>query len=502
MSEIQHFQRRHPGLGRAGCLLVALAVLWTSACDSQRARKPPSSAIWLGSNAPLLEASHLSRLRAAGVDELFLQAAELSSSGSLAQRFELPRLPPGTTATLVLTGALDPLAVDVESLAADLRQLRFEAEGEGIVPLGFHFDLLEVGSRSAYAEMFGELRPKLGGSSYLSASAPRQWVGSVGYAELSKATDFLVVFLYGQRVHELEDLAAWDQTEIERQLQQIEALAQPYLLGLVTLGTATHLTSGGQVRARTTRISLPEVLWNRALKLQPGFTLAAGSRRVYEVGALRRATVGPFELKSGDRVRVVRPASADLEELGRLLGAWHTPNCLGRLYYRLAGDEERLSLSLGNLLNALDPNPATPDLELQAAVQRRIGGGYRMRFAIRNRNGEITDLSLLDNNYLQVTVKNGTVIGHRVDVGDFYRFDLLRHDSDGELERTFRNPDVIRLHLAILGGDQRVETGDLELRTRGVPELELRAVFLLSDGRNLEVGPTHWRGSEQVGGGG
>ncbi|MDX1430341.1 MAG: hypothetical protein R3282_08640, partial [Rhodothermales bacterium] len=43
------------------------------------------------------------------------------------------------------------------------------------------------------------------------------------------------------------------------------------------------------------------------------------------------------------------------------------------------------------------------------------------------------------------------VFGQRIRTGDFYRFDLYRTTDGGELERTFRRSDVVRLHVPEYG---------------------------------------------------
>ena len=169
------------------------------------------------------------------------------------------------------------------------------------------------------------------------------------------------------------------------------------------------------------------------------------------MGAGRSTRVGKWELAPGEKIRVVRAATSDLEELTRLVGAWELPHHLGQVYYRLPADEEGLSLPWATCLNALDPTPASPDLVLDVKIQRRTGRGWLVRFSITNQNGEITELSLIDNNFLQVRCLGG-LFGQRVETGDFYRYDLYRSKEDGEIERTFRRSDILRLHVPILDG--------------------------------------------------
>ncbi len=460
------------------------------------------SALWVAGDVEDFGASDLARLKAGGVDEVFVEVAHLrvKPSGLVLEPKPLPELPPSTRVTLVVGGKLEAgsigePAATAETLAETLRQLRFDVEAVGWVPVGVHLDPRQVASRRELGELLTALRGKLDKTQLLSLSIPRDWLDDPELGKVVAAADFLVGFVYGQRVYEREASEAWDFIQMEENLQLLEATGTPYLLGLVTLGTATHLSPKGRVLARTTNLSLPELLWNRDLELRPGFSLEGVNRRVYSVAAERPSTVGKWDLGRGDSVRVVRAASSDLEELFRLLGAWNIPNHLGQVYYRLPRSAERLSLSVDNLVNAIAPEPATPEVELAANVQRRTGRGWMMRFTLSNLNGETTGLSLLDSNLLRVRLEQGRF--GRVQVGDFYRYDLFR-ERGGEMERTFRQANILQLNMAILDGRQTLTSGDVEILSGNEPRITLEASFLLSDGRTLAVGPFRWQGGKAL----
>ncbi|MEM6794217.1 MAG: hypothetical protein AAF725_09555, partial [Acidobacteriota bacterium] len=325
----------------------------------------------------------------------------------------------------------------------------------------------------------------------------RGWLEDEALKSVTDGVDYVIAFLYGQRIDEPESGAAWDFTALEKSLQQLEALSVPYQLGAITLGTASHLDSGGRLKARTTHRSMLDLIDNRSLKLRPGFTLEGANRRVYSLVAERRTSLGDWQLAQGDGVRVVRSASADLEELLRLVDLWDLPGHLGQAYYRLPAETERLSLHSESLLGALEAGSASPDLEFDVSVQRRTGRGWLLRIGLANRNREFTELATLDHNYLSVTAPESRFSGTRIGTGDFQRFELLKRTANGSVA-TFRQPNVVRFFLPILEGQQRVSTGDVELIGRGEPELELEARFLLPDGRTLELGPKTWRGGSFV----
>lgn len=456
--------------------------------------RTPTSVVWLGQTSAPLEASEVARLKEAGVEEAFVHLAHFdASSADPVTLLQASQLPPSMPVTMVVSGTWgEPSEIDglAMQFAAAAQDMRFEVESEGSIPVGLHLDFTRAKSLDSLRSFLQALRGELDRGLLLSLSVPRPWLQRDGLAAVAQSVDYIVPFLYGQRVNEKETSEAWDFITLEERVQKIEALDVPYMLGVVTLGSASHLRPNGAVRGRVTPTSVQEILWNRDVKLRPSFSLDGVNRRVYEVVVEKATTVGPWSVSPGDVIRIIRAATSDLEELLRLLEAWETPHHLGQAYYRLPAPEEKLSLSLENLLNALDRTPAAPDLHLDASLQRRSGRGWLVRFSITNRNGEITELSLVDNNYLEVRCLNG-VFG-KAEVEDFYRYDLFQTNRQGEMERTFRRSPTIRLHIPILEGDQRVSSGDIEVHVDGQPRFELSGRFLLPDGRTVELGPQPW----------
>ncbi len=481
--------------------LIACALLLGACPDAWRPpEKAPGSALWMGNKAEPLASRDQALLTEAGVGEVYLTVARLepgAPSGPLV-RLEMADPPGSMPVTLALNGDWTG-SEDVEALAGEvtaaIRDLRFEVESRGGVPAGLHFDLGSVESFESYAEFLGILRQELDRNLFLSTSLKRSWIERPGVEEVVGAVDFVVAFLYGQRVNEAEDGKAWDYIELEIQLQKLEQLGVPYMIGVIGLGTATHLSESGSVRARTTRMSLQEIVWNRSLRLRPGFSLEGVNRRVYAVTAEKSTRAGKWQLSKGEGIRVVRAATSDIEELTRLVDAWGVPNHLGQVYYRLPSAEEKLSLTFENLLNALDATPAAPELELDVSLQRRTGRGWLVRLSIQNHNGEITELSLLDSNYVQARAVGGE-FSSRIKAGDFYRYELYRTREGAEPERNIRNPDLLRFHLPILEGRQQLTSGDVEIKVRGTPVLEVEGRFLLPNGKTVTVGPRIWRGGK------
>lgn len=494
-------ERARRWLPAAGLALLLASVL---ACggDWRRPVKAPGSALWLAAGSEPLTAAAISRLRELGAGELFVEAARVTGESGEVTRLSLPELPPSTPATLVI-GGVWPAAIAepeafAERLAAAAAQLRFDAEAHGLIPVGIHLDPPRVGDLERYATTVDHLRGRLDRTLFLSTSVRRGWLGDEKLEEVVAAADFTVAFLYGQLPREREDPAAWDFVQLERGLQRLQAIGGRYMLGVITLGTATlRGKDGGAVKDRTTRMTLSELLWNRALELRPGFTLEGINRQVYTVVAERATELdNGWSLGRGDEVRVVRSATSDIEELQRLRGAWPLPGLLGQVFYRAPRPGEDLSLHVDSLIAGLDPAPAAPRLELAASLQRGTGRGWLFRVSLANRNSEVTELSLIDRNWVEVAADRGAI--GRVEVGDFYRFVLFRREGDGSLEQTFRRADVVRLYLPLLEGEQTLTSGDIEIVSSREPELTLRGGVILTDGRTLELEPMVWRRGQLV----
>lgn len=469
------------GLGLAGC----------SKSSDRPARKSAAAAVWINSSSEALQPNVVSKLKEAGVEEVFLQAARFdSASGEVAPTSEPLALPPAVSCTIAVSGifrsAADPAALADKILAA-FRDLQLKVEQEDALVVGLHLDFTAVDSFESYGLLLAELRKKLSQKLFLSVTVQRAWLGNELLKPALEHTDFFVPFLFGQRIDEKEDPAAWDLAVIERSLQAADALGRPYLLGVIDLGTATWTTKSGTVKERVTRISMKDMVRTQELQLRPGFSLEGTNRRVYTFEAQRAVEVAGWPLAAGDNIRVVRVAASDLEELLRRLDLWANPNRIGQLYYRIPNSEELLSFSAESLAAALKLDSQSLDLTCEVAVQRRTGRGWLVRFTLRNNSGGFSELALLDNNYIEVQIDSGS-FGTNASAGDFQRFDLLK-ENNGKRERSFRSPDLLRLYAPMLEGQQQVVSGDIEVITSSAPTFRITGNFLLPEGKDLTLGP-------------
>lgn len=482
----------------AGMVLLTVIVLLTAACGGSgpgRLDKPATSSLWVDHRSAPLDADALGMLGGLGVGEFVVPVGRLDEDASdgLA-RLPLPTLPGSPAVTLAVLGDGPPRG-DAKAVAGVLQQLRFEIENKGWVPRGVHLDLLGVSTFEGYAAFLKTLRTELGGDLFLSISLERSALegGSERVAErlgaVLEQVDYVVAFLYGQRPIEAEELSAWDLNSVEERLKTLDTLQVPYQLGAVGIGTAFY-ESGETVLGQSSAFDLRSFLWNRNLKLRLGYSLEGGMRRLYLLDVEKPTQVGDWQLAAGDSVRIIRAGTTDLSNLVGMASSRLAERYLGVSIYRLPTVDERMSLTLENLRGALGPEPPTPDLEVRANVQRRKGSGRLFRFEIINRNGEITELSMVENNFLEIHATEGDVFGD-VEVGDFYRYDLYR-ERQGKRRRMYRDANILRLHIPVLDGEARVSTGDVEIKMRN-PQFEIYGQFLLPDGRTLKIGPYVWR---------
>lgn len=469
---------------RPGCLLAPLLLF--AGCSGPD--KEPGSALWVEpEDVALVGGSLLSRVADAHIRELFVPLADLGAGGALKRRAmpELPSLP----LTVVVAGSGRDLPKNPRAITEDLRRIFADVEALGAVPSGVHFDLDGLGAVENGAAFFKKLRRELD-AAFVSLTLRHSWVDDPKLLSLGDAVDFVVPFLYGQREDEPEAKEAWDLDVVRQRLERLEKAGVPYLLGVSGVGTATRKGPTGEVESASTEHAPHTFMWNRGLRLKPGIDPDDAGRPVYTLVAENGARAGGWEIEPSDEIRLVWPTTPYLDKLLDAVAQGGYRRLLGQLYYRLPAAEEGLSITVENIVNALAAGPVDPDLEVEVSVSRRGRRNTRFRFVVSSSNGEATEYSLLGNNYLQVKTDTNSL--GRVDLGNFYRYDILHVAPDGKAERVMRNSNTLRLHVPVVEGHQRVESGDVVIHRRS-PELEIEGKFLMPDGRTLALGPYTWK---------
>jgi hypothetical protein len=474
-----------------GVLSVGLIL---AACPSgwRRLEKPPRSVLWVSSGAEL-DFADLASLEAVGVGELFVEAAGLDWPTSRPRlepllTLELPRR---TGVTLVVAGTwpaaeLHPRAT-AKALAEGLTTLAAAAQARGLEPLGFHFDVDAGGSLDSYASTLSALQSELAGPLFLSATVPRGWLGDPGLDRLAGAVDFLVAFVYGQRPGELEEPTAWDLLQVEADLKRLAELGRDYLVAVVTVGRAVHLGGRGQVLAETTRLPLRDLVRRPELELASGFTLQGIDRLVYTFQAKAPLRLGDWQLRRGEAVRVAGLAGYHVEEAQRRVSALALDGNLGFAYYRLGSREEPLALSTERLLAALATDSATAAApEVRLLEEEASSTGLLFQVVLDNRSSEPTEVIPLSANYVELQAEGGTF--GSVEPGQFLRWELLRANPRGELERSYREATVLRLYAPFLDGGESLASGRVEVIGRGAtPTVGIGGAFVVPGGRRVPV---------------
>ncbi len=474
----------------APVLLLGLLVLGCLGEDS-RQRRPAGSALWSGPGAEELTSSSLNALNSVDIGEVWFEAASIvDAAGSFELRpTEDPLLPARTPVTLVVRGRW-PGSEKLEEFVEELRRLVITYEGRGWIPIGLHL-VVEAVDREELIEDLRRLRKELESSAiYISLQVSRDTLSEEGLEELGEAVDFVVCDLYGQLPGIAEDTDYWDLLAVERDVKRLEELAIPYLIGVATVGSVTWLDGKGQAKGHAMNLSLMNLVADRNLELTHGFTLEGIDRQVYGLRNSANRSLGPWKMRIGDRLRIVRLASHHLKELRRRLASWELKSHLGEIYYRQRRPEETLTLSVDQLVAAFGSEAPAPELVVKVEAISSRGSSKRVRIVLENLNGEATDLATIEGNFVELRLSGGHF--KYVEPGAFFRYDLLKQADRGEPFRTLNQPDVVRLYKSLVDGFGRVASGPIDIVVRGSLVMEIDGRFLLPDTRTLKLPLTVW----------
>jgi hypothetical protein len=478
-------------------VLAGLGAMLVACGEGARPARTPFVAVWVDPHAGVPRADDLDRLATAGARELFLEAASLSwqSGAPRIAAADVPLLPKSTPTTLVVSGIWGEPNEAPRATALAWRQaldpLWLELTRRSCVPVGVHFDVEANAGRKALAVVLRRLRRELPQGRYRSAALDPRTLGLEGTAELVASVDFVVSTVWGQPPGEAEDGRRWD---LERTtgpaLAALEELGGPYAAGAWTLGTSYRRAPGGAVTDEDPAVSLEAVIAAPGTQHLGEALLQGIDRQVNEWTFSRPVPVGSWRLDVGESVRVVRPATANLEKFLERSGAGR--HRVGLVLRRFAGPREPLALSVENLAAALAPGAAEPKLELAFEALPGSGARRRFRFSLANRNGEPTDLGGFESNVVELRFENA--VAARVDPGDFSSWEPLWQAREQRTLRALREADTLRFHATRVGGHQRLESGPIEVSLRGgEPRLVAHGNFFLPGGRVLELAPSSWR---------
>lgn len=477
--------------------LAALLVAVT-ACDgdAERVRRPRGSAVWVDPESAPLTAEGQRVLRSAGVEEVFLEVAEIAWTDGGARLDDVPSalngaVPTGTPVTLVVQGASPPPDTDpqaaAEELAGSLRDLRYRASQASLLPVGIHLGVDASPASETAAELLRALRPALGDDLLLSTSVEPERVGEGEIQSLASAVDYVVAFLYGQAPGTPDEPTAWDPYTAAGWIPALEDLGVDYLVGLHVLGHADHLGPAGERRTTTTHASLRSLADDPTLRLSIDDALHSGvGRLVHTFQAQGASRAAGWRVAPGDRIRVVRTAPALLRDLVERVEATDPRRHTGYLFHRVAAPEEDLSFGPAEVAACLGAVSPVPRLGWKLVVESSQDDFAVIQVELLNRSRQRTDLAATDGNYLEVRVQGGYF--ERVDPGAFSRYTLWRGDQEARPGTGWREPDGVRLYTRVVGAEERIGGAVLDLRTRGgEPSVSVSGRFFLPDGTELEL---------------
>ena len=478
-------------------VLSALALLLAACFGSWgRPERPQGDAAWV-SDPAALDGLDVAALQAGGLKELFVETGTLDWDGAVPHVAveHLQTVGGPIRVTLVVKGSWGPTLGESKTaggrLADEIKRLVLAAQARGLSPVGVHLDLEAAGNLTSYAQGLRAVRGELQKTLLLSTSIRRSWLADEAVGKVARAVDYCVVFVYGQRPGEDDDPSAWDLQEVGKTLRAAEALKGPYVAGVITLGSATHQGVRGESLEWTSTLGLGDLVRNPRLKMQGGFTLEGLDRSVYGFRAEAPTTVGDWQLTRGQGVRVVGTGPNYLQGLRKRIAEIATPRHRGDVYFRLPLATERLTPSAAQLMDALGPGTASPDLALSVELVERNSQHWVFKILLENRNDEHSDIALLDNNFVEASARGG-VLGD-VQPGAYPRFELLRQGSDAVDMAALRAPERVRLYLPVLEGKGIYASGPIELRLKErSAELTLSASFLLPDGRVVTAPSLVW----------
>lgn len=509
---------------RAGVLIALLAVGVLSACSgggAGRARRPAGSAVWVDPRMAPLAPSAARALRAAGVEEVFVAAANLVAGDEGARldswASDLAHAAPAhTPVTLTVLGSWPPPAdfdpgQAARAVAEGLVGLRAAAEEADLLPVGVHLHLDRArGGGSGEASpapaggkvpdgVAGEearldllsafveaLRDRLPDDLFVSVSLERSWIGAPGWQDLAESADFTVPFLYGDPPGAADRAESWDPAQVEAGVKQMETLGRDYLLGVRSIGSASRVGASGEVRDVTTRASLPALADNKDLRRTIGDAFGGVGRLVYSFQAQRRTTVAGWDLSPGETVRVVRTAPSLLYNLRQRMQAASDGHLLGLLVNRLPGPGEELSPSAEALAALFEEAPPEPALRANLVVQSRSRQTVVLGVTLENPSSLSTDLALSDGNYLSIETGDAFIEG--VEPGEFTRYTLWRQGREVRPGVGWREPDEVRLYTPMLVAGETVSGARVSVRSRtGGGTAVLSGRFYLPDGRELSI---------------
>ena len=432
--------------------------------------------------------------------EVLVPAVAIDRGDHLRVRpLSVPSLQRGQNVSLVVEGALADVEleeVDIQSLAEGLRSAVLDHQNRGSLVNSVLVGYSIAGEECVACPGLRELRSRIGLNVLLGVIT--DFDSAVGSASqtLRTSIDYLVVPVYGQPQHDLDDPAYWELEQTQERLRALDELGTPFR-SLLHLEGRAHSLSDESVALDELD---PQVLIAEAVRAQSEFQFEGFYRQVFAIELSKPLRNGDRLFQTGVRLVVSRPTPQHVRALAQRIRSLELANHLGVVFARPVTPDNALGVAESSLLSILGPGAPGEEIEDAGLVARveRVAGSSRqwtLRLNLRN-DGDPTAVAQRRFNYLELVVP-GAAIG-TVDMGDFVRMELDNTQEDLAGMARVRRADRLRLYYPFLPTGIEIGTGDVVVSsTEPLVEASVVARFIGPVGDDMESKTVYWPPREE-----
>lgn len=425
---------------------------------------------------------------------LFLRAGQLDLvdgsvqrirpvSGQLPSAIELHLVYNGTRRFLSELERLDP-GMMAETIAGVYQTDALRAVQDQTVAAGLQLDL-DVPNRllPRYAALLTRLRPLLPSGTRLSITGLPAWVDATDIGAVLDAVDFWAPQCYGGKIptHVTQKIPISSAREVERTISRVRQLGRPFYAGLSAYSYAILFAKDGMLVELRGDIDPDWAAQNKSLDLVERQAFK-GDEQTSEIRYVYRANadvvLDGLIVRSGETLIFDLPTAASLRAGVRAVRENAGALLLGICLFRLPTQDDRTTLSLGEIAGTVADKPDT----VVTAITLEKGNDQQVTLVAQNKGTASTSLS---ENALTIdlTFPPGAVDGVLGPVG-FAGFETLcrfaASDTPSPCSRQRANVIRLKSHAWRPG-----TTASITLTLKGPPPVDVPALVTtaLDDGR-------------------
>ncbi|HXG66572.1 MAG TPA: DUF3142 domain-containing protein [Blastocatellia bacterium] len=383
-------------MGLIGCDRSKLIIILTSAMLgllfllAWRYEKPPRAweiedlpiAFWAWQSQAPEEADLQRAIAEARANALFLRAGQIDFEGDRLRRIralrgEFPRpiklhlVYNGTRSFLSSFERIEPLPL-AAALANLYREDTERAQKEGARVIGIQLDI-DAPTRllGRYGEALRLLRERLPPDAALSITGLPTWIDSPAINSVLAAVDFWIPQCYGARIPERLDqvFPISSPRSVKRAIIGARRLKRPFYAGLAAYGYAIHYARDGSLIALRGDLNPALVVRSGDLELieRRPFAETEPSEWRYVYRARNDCVLDGLVIRAGESLMLDMPNAETLRACARIVRQNGGEGLLGICIFRLPGSNDPTTLSIGEIVAALNDRPAA------IACDARIG---------------------------------------------------------------------------------------------------------------------------------